>query len=825
MIKQLMTLCVAAIAAMVLPQVGKAEMQIGLANNYAYSEGSVKIDGRDWHYVEMEDYVSHIHVGYDVVPWVFKYGVDQHDNICIPVTGCGGEKIEPVITLGTAMSADRLKATVLTDAEFASKFHIGEYNFEIDDEDDECYYESISKRLEIEFPRSVWPDGKIIDNRQWILVSLANVRIGQDGFFSPKTFTVGIKGTNLITPIITIRPDNELPKTTRFTLSNVFSLGITMYSPLPGDMSFNPFFGLWDGVGVGDGVGRVPYRLETDEDDGRFGALTFQVPSSGELYIKIETMYDSSSSWDFQADKLLISGAAYGGTFRTIGSPNNYWMNEPFWIVLDAKKAGSLTIGNYGGEIIANGIWFRPSSVNETECLATEAWYREEITVADDVRMANFRGFVTGMGVVPFGQKAKLVCYPNEGEELDHWEFINCEKPEDATIDSPTLTFTVTKAIYDGINAEDEAIKRVIVRPVFKTIENYEPAIDDDFDDESSLVIPDAASVYDGYVMNGDVVVGTMQAKVAKPKKGEAKVTVTVQIAGEKKLSIKGQMNAAAGAFIGETKDGRVLSLTFNMDEIKGAFGNYEISGVRNLFSSKDKSEKATADELLAPWLGAMNMITGGGTLSVTIAKKGKVTVKGTIGGEKFSAKAQALIGEDMICIPVIYSKKTVKLAFTIWLPLDGGEAEVVGLDGAIIGKAGTLKSDAKFYIDDAIISDIEGIVMYNGKPALPDGESVSQSKTKWVVANGVKAAKVAYKKGVLSITEGKKGAGIANISGLKLTYKSKDGSFKGSFTVYAIENGKLKKHKASISGVLVDGIGYGTATIKKIGAWAIEIK
>jgi hypothetical protein len=76
-------------------------------------------------------------------------------------------------------------------------------------------------------------------------VSLANVRIGQDGFFSPKTFTVGIKGTNLITPIITIRPDNELPKTTRFTLSNVFSLGITMYSPLPGDMSFNPFFGLW----------------------------------------------------------------------------------------------------------------------------------------------------------------------------------------------------------------------------------------------------------------------------------------------------------------------------------------------------------------------------------------------------------------------------------------------------------------------------------------------------------------------------------------------------------------------------------------------------
>lgn len=241
----------------------------------------------------------------------------EDPNICIPVTGCGREKIVPIITLGTAMSADKIKASVLTDAEFASKFHIGEYKFEIDDKHDECYYESTSKRLEIWFPRSVWPDGKIISNRQWILVSLANVRIGQNGFFSPKTFTVGIKGTDWVTPTITIRPDEELPKTTRFTPSNVFGLGVSMYSL--GDMSFDPFFGLWDGVGVGDGVGRVPYRLDTDDDDGRFGSLTFQVPSIGELYIKIETMYVSSSSWDFQADKLQISGAAYGGTFRTIG--------------------------------------------------------------------------------------------------------------------------------------------------------------------------------------------------------------------------------------------------------------------------------------------------------------------------------------------------------------------------------------------------------------------------------------------------------------------------------------------------------------------------
>jgi hypothetical protein len=231
-------------------------------------------------------------------------------------------------------------------------------------------------------------------------------------------------------------------------------------------------------------------------------------------------------------------------------------------------------------------------------------------------------------------------------------------------------------------------------------------------------------------------------------------------------------MDVETGDLVVAAKDGRVLDLVFGEDGMIGEFGQYEISAARNFFSSKDKTESKAADEILAPWLGTFNMITDGGTLSVTLAKKGKVTIKGTIDGEKVSAKSQLLIGEEWMCIPVVYSKKAVNLAFTIWLSIDDGEAEVIGLN-AILGTAGTLKTGAKFYIDDAIFSDISGIVTYNGKAALPNGESVSQSKTKWVVANGAKAAKVAYKKGVLSITEGKKGAGVSNISGLKLSYKS----------------------------------------------------
>ena len=341
-----------------------------------------------------------------------------------------------------------------------------------------------------------------------------------------------------------------------------------------------------------------------------------------------------------------------------------------------------------------------------------------------------------------------------------------------------------------------------------------------------------AASVYDGYLYSENTVYGIIQVKVAKPKTNKktgditSKASAVIQIIGAKKVTLKGDMDVVNGRFEVPAKNGDILVLCFGADGIFGSFGNYHVEGVRNLFSSKDKTEKASAEAALEDWLGALNVKCDNGVLSVTVAKKGKVTIKGTYEDAKVSVKAQALIGEDMICIPVVYSKKSVNLAFTVWLPIDGGNAEVVGLDGAVIGKAGTLKSNAKFRIEADILADIPSAIdEIDGHKLLPDGESVTASGKKWVVADGAKAAKVAYKKGEPTITEGKKGAGIANASGLKLTYKSKDGSFTGSFTVYALENNKLKKHKATVSGVLINGVGYGTATIKKLGSWDILIE
>ena len=82
----------------------------------------------------------------------------------------------------------------------------------------------------------------------------------------------------------------------------------------------------------------------------------------------------------------------------------------------------------------------------------------------------------------------------------------------------------------------------------------------------------------------------------------------------------------------------------------------------------------------------------------------------------------------------------------------------------------------------------------------------------------------------------------LNNRSSLKLTYNPKAGSFKGSFWIYATESQtfdtelrvshsatkfKLKKYKADVIGVVVDGKGVGQASVKKptSGPWTVTVE
>ena len=63
------------------------------------------------------------------------------------------------------------------------------------------------------------------------------------------------------------------------------------------------------------------------------------------------------------------------------------------------------------------------------------------------------------------------------------------------------------------------------------------------------------------------------------------------------------------------------------------------------------------------------------------------------------------------------------------------------------------------------------------------------------------------------------------NPAALKLSYKAKDGSFKGSFKAYSLVNGKPKAVTVNVAGVVIDGVAYGSATIGKAGQVAVEIR
>ena len=94
----------------------------------------------------------------------------------------------------------------------------------------------------------------------------------------------------------------------------------------------------------------------------------------------------------------------------------------------------------------------------------------------------------------------------------------------------------------------------------------------------------------------------------------------------------------------------------------------------------------------------------------------------------------------------------------------------------------------------------------------LPDGEPVIPKGGKWSFA---KAASVKYAKDkatgafnlVIDDTKG------TNRSAMKLSYAPKTGIFNGSFKIYAIQDGKLKKFTVKVIGVVVDGKGWGSAT------------
>lgn len=354
-----------------------------------------------------------------------------------------------------------------------------------------------------------------------------------------------------------------------------------------------------------------------------------------------------------------------------------------------------------------------------------------------------------------------------------------------------------------------------IVEPPPKVVDEAETHVDVEKGEVASFKT--AAAVYDGFLFDGEKVVGSVQVKVARGKEDKsgvfsAKVTATVLLAGEaKKLSFRGGIADERGT-VTEMKDKKnhKLAVTVGVKGLGGTFdGKYRIDGARNVFIGKSVADKSASEKAMERYRDTYNVAFGGGTLSVTVGKKGKVKIAGSVMGNMVSATSQLVVGRDGAVVPVVIVKN-VNVTFCLWVMADG-TVEVRGVEGAIADRPSALKAGAKFRVEGA--AGVRSLPGLYGE-YLPNGVDVAANGTKWTVAGGAKAGKVVFAKGGMAIDQSKLGA---NPSGLKLTYKMKDGTFKGSFKAYDLgNNGRFKAYTVRVMGVMIGTKGYGTATIRK---------
>ena len=225
--------------------------------------------------------------------------------------------------------------------------------------------------------------------------------------------------------------------------------------------------------------------------------------------------------------------------------------------------------------------------------------------------------------------------------------------------------------------------------------------------------------------------------------------------------------------------------------------------------------------------------------LKVGKLKNRQAKVSGSVtllDGKKYTIKSQKCYFDDKLAATLNLEVKTL-----------GSMRIAIGSMGGVNVFSGEL---GKWHVQSAGVGDgwtastatasveIGDLSMFAGKVVselLPSNEVATASGGKWTFkkAASVKWAKV--KDGVVPLvqdaTSGKglivdTSKGKTNLSGLKLTYTAKKGTFKGSFKVYALEGTKFKKYTVNVNGIVVDGVGYGAATCKKpVVSWPVMVK
>ena len=344
------------------------------------------------------------------------------------------------------------------------------------------------------------------------------------------------------------------------------------------------------------------------------------------------------------------------------------------------------------------------------------------------------------------------------------------------------------------------------------------------------------ATQYQGWITDGETgeVSGTVDIKAAKANKktGLSKLTATIMSLDGRKVKLTGTAEAPS------TNKVFVLASASASASVKlGANGlvgyynapdgkSYSIQGGRNVFNAKDATDKeAAAAVTKGCWSIALETADDGGSpfargytgLSVTVGSKGKVKIAGTLGdGTSAKTTAQAVVGENgVVCVPVTASLYSKKGGYSLLLTFRSGRLAAVSdiSSWRATGKPATFTAR---WFDEATFDSVTGA----GK--IPSDLTLDIANFNDVSSLGGSVIVISPNGSAVSVT-GNKWTGVKGTNDLKVTYNTKDLSFKGTLNVYvANKNGENKKVKGTLTGVVVKGVPYGTLVIKGIGSWAV---
>ena len=357
------------------------------------------------------------------------------------------------------------------------------------------------------------------------------------------------------------------------------------------------------------------------------------------------------------------------------------------------------------------------------------------------------------------------------------------------------------------------------------------------------------AHTYNGYVLDNGALVGSVQIKIGKGRYSKADeetnavANATFQLLGGGKVAAKGILHEDASGVLVHKKSSRELAISIDGNTVSGSFDGMDVVAGRDFFSSSARSDTIRAKTIFDELGRLYNVVLSAAPdddyafcgyvgMSLQIGQRGSIKISGALpDGTKLTASCPLVCLDDQIYVPAVipaYSGKKGGIAFMLnfsegdmildnvsdWI---GARGEAIGaLEAVGVSDVAGLQNGEYQFVADISGFEIEGESIDDS--FTPDGTAVSVLSGRWRV---LRADTVKFVRDEGYITTKDNG----NPSGLKLSYTAKTGLFKGSFKVYGVtDGGKSKKHTATVSGAVVNGVGYGCAYIKKVGGVPVAV-